>query len=231
MSDELVDEEESVLPIVNAWYDEFAASPEFGHLAAAHQSEAGAIIEFFAEYAHQHLGAVPKTWTAGDVRECCTEILPRKVSAKRSFFEAMEPVLSAFFTFLGNKGLQRNGHSLAKVTKGLSNQIIAISQDRSHWGPAKRLVMEALDEGVDIADEAALQTYMLERNLRTMERLEQEEKRSSRLVSSNPFSPPPPPRQQLVARPKGGRYDPCPCGSGKKYKFCGESKFALDQRL
>jgi preprotein translocase subunit SecA len=35
-------------------------------------------------------------------------------------------------------------------------------------------------------------------------------------------APPPPPRPQTVVRemPKVGRNDPCPCGSGKKYKQC-----------
>jgi preprotein translocase subunit SecA len=35
-------------------------------------------------------------------------------------------------------------------------------------------------------------------------------------------APPPPPRPQTVVRemPKVGRNDPCPCGSGKKYKHC-----------
>ena len=28
------------------------------------------------------------------------------------------------------------------------------------------------------------------------------------------------PRQPLKAQPKVGRNDPCPCGSGKKYKNC-----------
>ena len=30
----------------------------------------------------------------------------------------------------------------------------------------------------------------------------------------------PPPQQQADAGPKVGRNDPCPCGSGKKYKHC-----------
>jgi uncharacterized protein YecA (UPF0149 family) len=36
--------------------------------------------------------------------------------------------------------------------------------------------------------------------------------------------PPPPPPEQIEsvrrAAPKVGRNDPCPCGSGKKYKKC-----------
>ncbi|HBQ64165.1 MAG TPA: hypothetical protein DD727_04430 [Clostridiales bacterium] len=33
-----------------------------------------------------------------------------------------------------------------------------------------------------------------------------------------------PHNQPYVAEPKTGRNDPCPCGSGKKYKKCCESR-------
>ena len=38
---------------------------------------------------------------------------------------------------------------------------------------------------------------------------------------SRPQGPPPPPKQQPAkAEIKVGRNDPCPCGSGKKFKNC-----------
>jgi preprotein translocase subunit SecA len=42
------------------------------------------------------------------------------------------------------------------------------------------------------------------------------------LVGSEEEAPPAPPKQQPVQRHMGkiGRNDPCPCGSGKKYKHC-----------
>jgi preprotein translocase subunit SecA len=40
-------------------------------------------------------------------------------------------------------------------------------------------------------------------------------------AQAQPRGPAPPPRKSVVhAGPKVGRNDPCPCGSGKKYKKC-----------
>ena len=38
-----------------------------------------------------------------------------------------------------------------------------------------------------------------------------------------PFSPAPA-AEKRTSRPVAGPYEPCPCGSGKKYKFCCERK-------
>jgi hypothetical protein len=40
------------------------------------------------------------------------------------------------------------------------------------------------------------------------------------LSGSDPSEPAPQKSEPLVSRPKIGRNDPCPCGSGKKYKKC-----------
>jgi preprotein translocase subunit SecA len=54
-----------------------------------------------------------------------------------------------------------------------------------------------------------------------MSRLQASHTGSEPTSSSRPQGPPPPPRQQPAkAEVKVGRNDPCPCGSGKKFKNC-----------
>ena len=219
MSDDYSEQQlKAVLATADEWYELFAHSPEFARLSDSHQRKAGAITEFFAQYAYEYLGVSPNKWDRDAVEECCTEILPRKVSAEPPFFEAMAPVLSAFFGYLEGQSLLSQGRDLAKIVQGLHNEIVANSRDSSNWGLAKRFVMAASDAGVDIQDSAALQAFMVQFNL-------QQVARSALAGYQQPpwFSQAPLRKKQTVA-PPGGRYDPCPCGSGKKYKFCCEPK-------
>lgn len=220
MSDENYDGQlEAILEMTGAWYGAFAKSPGFSNLSDSHQQEAGAITEFFASHTYEHLDLRPREWNRRAVVKCCTDILPRKVSAKSSFFEAIAPVLSAFFRFLHEQSLLSNGHALADVVEKLGEKIVANSKDRSTWGPAKGFVMAAQDAGVDIQDQAALEAFMMQCNLQQATRSQfadavQPLSPFARIPELQPrgpkFSPPP------------SRYDPCPCGSGQKYKFCCE---------
>jgi hypothetical protein len=57
---------------------------------------------------------------------------------------------------------------------------------------------------------------------RDWESLDEDEDESSEAILDALREPPPhlPPAVPFVAPPKVGRNDPCPCGSGKKYKKC-----------
>ena len=200
------------LDTAGKWYEAFALSEELARLSEGEQRNAGAVIQFFAQYTYTHLGSSPAEWKPGDVFECCTEILPRKVSAEASFFDAISPVLSAFFSFLGRQGLLANGHALAEVATDADEEIISNAQDTSNWGPAKHLVMAAHEAGVDIQDHAALQAFLLEFKLRQMARSSFVRQSS---YSGQGFGP-----EERPFKEPANRYGPCPCGSGKKYKFC-----------
>jgi hypothetical protein len=209
----------AILATVDGWSEAFAKSPAFARLSDSHQRKAGAITEFFAKYTYEHLLLSPGEWDCAAVEECCTEILPRKVSAETSFFEAIAPVLSAFFTFLEDQSLLGHGRALAEVLEDLGDEIVTNAQDRGNWGPAKLFVMAAHEAGVDIQDPGALEAFMLQFNLRQAVR----SSFASAMPSSRPFAPAQGPKQRESDAPLD-RYAPCPCGSGKKYKFCCQRK-------
>lgn len=220
MSDECSEKQlKVVLATVDEWYQCFAQSPAFARLSDSHQRKAGAITDFFAQYTYDYLGLPPREWDCEAVAECCAEILPRKVSAEPAFFEAIAPVLSAFFKFLAEQALVPNGRAFAHTVESLRDNILANSQDSSSWGPAKRFVMAAYDAGVDIENSAALQAFMAQFNQVQAARSGW----AGAQPSPWPDASPPLPNKPTV-RPPAHRYDPCPCGTGKKYKFCCEPK-------
>jgi hypothetical protein len=197
------DEKSSLTAIhdqVAGWLKTFAESPAFALLTESQQSKADAIVDYFADHSFRYLDVAPIEWTRATVRECCLEILPRKVSAEASFFEAIPPVLGSFFCFLGDQALHPQGHVLAKSVETIADDIVSNAKDSDRWGMAKQLVMAAMDAGVNPGDEAALAGFITDYN----------ERLAARYNSVRPATPP------MNANP----YDPCPCGSGKKFKFC-----------
>jgi hypothetical protein len=152
------------------------------------------------------------------VIECCTEILPQKVSAKSDLFAAIAPVLSAFLAFLGEKGHLPIGPELSGLVAGLEDEIVGRAEDRSSWGPAKTFAMAAQQAGVDLTDQAAVQAFMLRYNMQLAARTA-----STRAApESRPLGIWPKVAQK--SPPLAGPYEPCPCGSGRKYKFCCKGK-------
>jgi len=233
MSEEFADQDlelEDVHKRVGGWFDSFVHSPQFEALTETQKPHASSVVRFFAEYSFRHVGMAPDQWDRRGVTECCLEVLPRKVTAKRAFFQAVAPVLSAFFNYLAEKELLSNARALAKTVAELDEEIIEASQDRRGWGMAKSFAMMAEDAGVDLSDEEALHQFMESYNEQILARQQQ--------VPRAPFAPaasPPEPETSpsepetyptgpaTPARrsgPKVGRNDPCPCGSGKKFKKC-----------
>ena len=212
------DTEQAAMATADEWFEAFARSPAFTCLTESQQRRAGAITEYFARYTYTHVGLSPRQWDGPAVVECCTEILPRKISADRDFFVAIVPVLSAFLAFLGEQGLLSNGRELSGLVVKLEDEIVPRAEDRSNWGPAKAFAMAAHEAGVDLTDEAARSAFMLRFN----------ERFSARSTSAN-SSRAPWPFPGLLPKfekpqPAAGPYDPCPCGSGRKYKFCCKGK-------
>src|SRR5881396_1631922 len=130
MRDEFTEEElMAIHDRVERWYDAFAKSPAFAALTESQQIKSGAIANYFTEYSSRYLGLVPAEWNCDAVCECCIEILPRKVSAKLSFFEAIAPVLGAFFRFLGDQSLHLKGHALAETVEDIAEDIVRSAED------------------------------------------------------------------------------------------------------
>ena len=209
-------EMEGIHKQVGGWFDGFVNSPQYEPLTETQKDKAPGIVRCFAEYSFRHIGMAPEKWNPGSLTECCVEILPGKMSAELAFFQAVAPVLSAFFTFLAEKGLLSNARTLAKIVAELDEEIVAASQDQRNWGPAKAFAMAAQKAGVDMCDQKAMHQFMALYNLQLLA-LQRPAPQAPSVPTTSLPAPATPVRR---SEPKVGRNDPCPCGSGKKFKKC-----------
>ncbi|NPV91062.1 MAG: hypothetical protein HPY50_09860 [Firmicutes bacterium] len=186
---------------VMAWVEEFKKDQRYESLNTSQREESGFIIDVFADLMYGYFLLEPSEWTPAALEECCLDLLPRKVSADLSFYTGVEPVLSGFFGFLQAKGYITDAPRLISQLKKVSGKMIEIADNPDKWGPAKQIVMGAKKAGVDFKDSKELDSYVQMFN--SMQR--------ENIIT-------------LAAKVKIGRNDPCPCGSGKKYKKCCDGK-------
>ena len=211
------------MKIVGPWCKRFVESEYFKGLDEPLKDQALDIIETFANCAFEQIGDKPNQWITTTVDECCLEFLPRKVAEESAYFQAVGPVLAAFFRFLDAEKLLAKAGQLARHTEKISPQIVKEAADPSNWGMAKTMVMGAIAAGVDMGNQEAMNRYLMQYNQRMAQRLGDQ-------TASGPWMPAPAYHSPVPVQrttPKLGRNDPCHCGSGKKYKNC---HLALDQR-
>jgi hypothetical protein len=177
---------------------EFSESEYYGRLTDEQKMESEFVVMSFVEYMYTYHDLKPLEWDEKGVEDCCLYTLPRKISAGESYFKAVAPVLSAFFDFLGEKGLLSNAADLARRVREIDGEIVENASNPRNWGMAKSLVMAAIDAGVDITSEKEMNNFIRMYNLQMFGEL-------GSIVSMGS---------------KVGRNDPCPCGSGKEYKKC-----------
>jgi len=166
------------------------------------------------EYAETYEGAAPNELDEPTLRSVLLDVFPRKVAGERSFFAKVAPVVEAFLGWMASEGTLANASALAQVVQGWTEQIVAAAMDPENWGPAKTMTMKAEQAGVDTTDADALQRFWYEQALQSLESLEQEAPDRAdqpRLTRTAPI---------VEHAPRIGRNDPCPCGSGRKYKKC-----------
>ena len=207
--------------LADDYVEAFLDSPRAEALPEAAREAAGLVVDVLVSYAHDYCGVAPDQYNEQTLREVLLEILPRKVTADRDTFEQVAPVAQAFLCWLDDEGELRNGGALARTVGRWAGQIVAEALDPDNWGMAKSLAMRMEAEGVDITDPAARRRFTDDYNRRIAGRSLDE-------LDAEPENPAPsragpldvgPARPVHVER-KAGRNDPCPCGSGRKYKRC-----------
>ena len=166
MFEEYSDEElDEITDRVDNWRLKFSKSEYYNMLTEEQKQESEAVISFFTEYMYTYLGQEPEDWDDRGIKECCLYTLPRKVSAKESFYMSVAPVLSTFFDYLGTQNLLRKTSKLAKRVKKLNKKIVKNGMNPRFWGPTKSIVMSAMDAGVDVTDEKEMNKFIGTYNL------------------------------------------------------------------
>jgi len=201
MAEEYSDQElDEILDKVYEWGVAFSRSKHFEELSEEQKAESAAVVMFFGELMYSYLGLRPEEWDEVGIDDCCLSILPSKVTADGILFKAIAPVLSAFFAFLAKRRLLKNATRLAKKVATIDKQIVREASDPRNWGMAKSFAMAALEAGIDVTNEEELNEFIARFDMQQALGL--------------------PMGNTTRAKPKIGRNDPCPCGSGRKYRNC-----------
>jgi len=185
---------------------------EYAHkLADDVFDDAGFIVYHLLEYTSTYAGSSPEEINEYTLREVLLRVFPRKVTAERELFEKVAPVTEMLLKWLESEGILTDTKVLVETVRGWADTIVANAMNPQNWGMGKSFMMQARADGVDTGDEEAIQRYMAQYNRRL------DEGNSTGMSDSYRITPPIP---IVNNSPKTGRNDPCPCGSGKKYKKC-----------
>lgn len=196
--------------LIEGWYNEFEKDDLFLNLSSQNQDHAGFIIHCFTEYMYSYQGVPPKEWNVSDMREICTDIMPRKITAQEETFASIAPVLQAFFLFLHQQDIIPNAKKLSEKVASLGPIIIKNASNPSNWGMAKSMAMMAEQAGVDFTDIDAM-NRLLQQNRESRKQMQFEINVSG--YAGEKMLP--------ITNPnKIGVNEKCTCGSGKKYKKC-----------
>ena len=189
---------EKVMQPILDWQTEFEQTKEYAQLLDATKEISGSIIYTFAKVQYTEFSRDAKKWTAGSLEEVLVDYFPAEFILAADDFKQIEQVLEAYFTFLEMTNKIKNAPTLLKRVKKVAPEMIERAANPVNWSPAKKAEMEAVIKTSQPEAPTAKEPVRRMTNRR----------------------PAPPVKQQPVLSTKIGRNQPCPCGSGKKYKKC-----------
>lgn len=153
-------------------------------------------------YGLDYLGETVDTMTPGSVREFVLDFVPRKVSTDASAAAEIICELSQFWKYLGRVYKLPSAKAVVEwlESDGLAAQLEAEMSNPANFGMAKSFFMMGKNAGYDMTSKSGLSAFTADYN---------------RSLLSNQA-----PASQIVRSQHVGRNEPCPCGSGKKFKKC-----------
>ncbi|MFA4876731.1 MAG: hypothetical protein WC586_04915 [Methanoregula sp.] len=146
--------------VIFDWGEGFCTSPHFLNLSENERLQSENVVGFFTDMMFNYFDLDPQEWNSYAMKECCVHFFPEKISEGPEFFQCVVPVLSAFFAYLNEQHLQKNAAAMVREIKNLHKRIVEQSSNPDHWGMAKRFVMAARSEGIDVTDSKAVRTFI-----------------------------------------------------------------------
>jgi hypothetical protein len=198
--------------------DEFVQSSHAQGLPGLTPEMAADKVARWLRFGNDYVGLDARKLHLDDVRSVLYKWLPGKMSAGPEFFAPIPIALEAFFHFLHERGLLPRPEPFLALAREARDRLPELAADPANWGMAKTMAMQGIAEGFDLSDPEQMQRWSAIYNDRLVGR-----QLSQGDESEEPFEPPGygvPTAPIRRDGPKVGRNDPCPCGSGKKYKKC-----------
>jgi hypothetical protein len=207
-------------------YDEIDNGAEFAYYERAgdvfsKSAEAQRVVERYGdlgwsrmllEYGLNYLGEVVDTMTLGSVEGFVLGHVPRKVSTQPDQAASIVFELAMFWEYLERVYQLPEANSIVAWLKSedLVDRLAKELSDPSNFGMAKSFVMAGVEAGYDMTSQSGAAEFMQVYNQSLLAG-------KAPAPASAPASAPAP---ILVREQRVGRNDPCPCGSGKKFKKC-----------
>ncbi|MDA0282743.1 MAG: SEC-C metal-binding domain-containing protein [Planctomycetota bacterium] len=192
--------------------NKFAGSSEFTSLP---KSEYG-FVDYLLQFGANYLGVSLATMSVSDLNEIVFSIIPRKVMLEAEFAADVIREFNAFFLFVDREYSLAGAKKLANLLDGEAAKRLANELgNRSNFGMAKSFFSAGKAAGYDMTSQDDLNQFAMAYNSSLGQPTV--DAGSGNLLTSDDEECVPTIRRQS---PRIGRNDPCPCGSGKKYKKC-----------
>jgi len=118
---------------------------------------AGMLLEFAAT----QLGHTLHAFDDRDLEELLFDIIPAKVSAGPEIARELIETARAFFRWLKHDAaFERADDLIVLLGEDAITELEACMGDESNYGPAKSMVMAAMDAGIDLSDADAVRRFM-----------------------------------------------------------------------
>ncbi|MFT5618763.1 MAG: hypothetical protein ACI85I_001998 [Arenicella sp.] len=144
---------------------QFQESSYFEQLNERQQGNARFAITTFVNYLADYEGVVPSIWKESHLESVCEYIIPRKISAEPDLFEDYGEIIIVFIDFLDSENQVSNAHKLKRCMEKMKDRIPKWEANSDNWGPAKAMMMGAMEAGVDMDNLDAINKYMHESNI------------------------------------------------------------------
>lgn len=162
-------------------------------------------FRMFLEFGTRYLGEVVDRMSLNSVTEFVFEYVPRKVSTEAESAASIILELTKFWEYLQRVYNLPAAKQIIEwlSTDGLVDELKTELANPANFGMAKSMVMAGISAGYDMSSEQGVAEFIAVYNRSLLP--------PAGLPSSGTI---------VSSQRRVGRNDPCPCGSGKKYKKC-----------
>lgn len=149
----------------DAWKAAFRESPFFEQVADVENSNVDMALNTFLDYLYNYEGVLPEEWEPQHVKAVCLQWAPGKITAPPEEFRDYGKVVIALLSFLGDAGHIENAAELIRTVEQFKDRIPVEAAKKSNWGSAKAMMMEAMEQGVDLSSEEAIEAYLMQKQM------------------------------------------------------------------
>lgn len=199
---------EKIMNQTKDWIGGFEQNQLFTQLTDEQKENAKGIIESYVEAMYTQQDRIIGKWTQKDTISVLSDYFPSTLAKSVSFYQAVVPVLTNFFSYLESIGRLKNSSTLIKGLEKAKAKLVASASQ-----PETFELSEKSDQPAEEVVTKMTIEQQAEETTETIEDLRPMRPLRNKVVQSSTKA-----QQRKVE--KIGRNEPCPCGSGKKYKKC-----------